>query len=327
MFDQGSINGFINQIVLTLDNLFKDKKVSQELLDYLYLIAAGMITNYGIQYYGDILKVFEDVNFAYGKKDVYAKVNDDLKLQLDREFSNNSCAEALTMFDIHEIGKFGYLPMLKIDYLVCVLNNKANSLTLLEYLTHELNHILMSQKNTFSFKEDAILLRNGLFKALVVGDNHPLESGRAINEVVNTLQTEDVMKCIFSFKNYGIENEKFNNALKIVENANKLTYRASGYELFVNLFRPLYEEDAIKKMFNRNIIEGKVDEVHKYFDDVLGVGSFDRMSKKLDSIYVLLTRGKIGRQVSNFEFSSDMVIIRDTFVKKFADKKFGYKRN
>ena len=327
MFDQGSINGFINQIVFTIDSIYKDKKVSQELLDYLYLIAAGMITNYGIQYYGDVLKVFSDVNFAYGKKDIYSKVSEDLRLQLDREFANHNSAEALTLFEVHEIGRLNHLPILNIKYLVCVLDNKANSLTLLEYLTHELNHILMSQKNTFSFKDNAILLRNGLFNALVVGDNHPSESGRTINEVVNTLQTEDVMKNIFDFKSYNIENKKFKNALKIVRKINKETYRAGGYELFVNLFRPLYEEEAVKKMLNRNILEGKVSDVHKYFDDILGIGSFDRMSKKLDNVYILLTQGKVGRQVSNYEFSSDMLVIRDTFVKKFTDMKFGFKLN
>lgn len=325
MFDNNTINGFVNQIVFAVDDILKDKKVSQELLDYLYLVVAGMVINYGTEYIGDVYKMLSSVIFADGKEDVYSKVDARFKEQLDHEFEANKHTPAFTTFEIEQKSHFGFIPMFDIKYVLCIIEKNYPPIMLLEFIAHELNHILMSAKKTFTYDNGSFYLRNGMFKARLAGNRNPNGEGRGINEVINTLQTEDLIKNILSLSCYEIDNPKFKRALNKVRNIDYKNYRATGYEILVNLFRPLYEEESIKNLFFRNVIEGNLNAVYDYFDSVLGKGSFDDMSKKLDYLYQKYTSSKVGRSISEYEFSYEMVGIRDSFVKKFYDKKFGYK--
>ncbi len=328
MFDNETINSFADQIVMAVDDIFKDKKVSQELKDYLYLVVIGMTITYGTEYIGNIYKVLTDVLFADNKIDLYSKVDKKLWPSLDDAMAKAPNSPAFTAFQVEQVGIHFNLPVLNMKYFVCI-NDTVNptEILLLEFLTHELNHILMSQKNTFTPEGGSVYLRNGLFKAKLTGNSNPVGNGIGINEVINTLQTEDVIKAILQLNSYDIKNKKFRHVLDKLKNINVDNYSAVGYELLVNMFRPLYEEESVKKLFSKNVIEGNLSAIHGYFDTTLGTGAFSSMSTKLDDLYHLYVQNKIGKSISEFNFSSEVVYIRDSFIRKFLDKKFGYRNN
>ena len=87
MFNQNTINPFIDQVVLTIDSMFENKNIPQSLKDYLYLICTGMILNYGTSYTKDIYKAINETRYIYGIKDLEYK---HLKTQLINLITNAS---------------------------------------------------------------------------------------------------------------------------------------------------------------------------------------------------------------------------------------------
>ena len=60
--------------------------------------------------------------------------------------------------------------------------------------------------------------------------------------------------------------------------------------------------------------------VSNEFDSVLGNGSFDRMSKKLDKLYEDFYNGTLGANVSEYNISKEYVSIRDNFINKYIKR-------
>ena len=90
----------------------------------------------------------------------------------------------------------------------------------------------------------------------------------------------------------------------------------------VNLFRPLFSLDYIKKLLNINMYEGTIDNIQEEFDSVLGSGSFDKMARKLDKLYDDFYYGHLGGNVSEYIISKEYVAIRDNFINKYIKKKY-----
>lgn len=322
MFDQETINMFVNQLVFTLDSLFMEKNIKQELMDYLYLIAAGMIINYGTTYINDIYNSIANASYEENLEEII-KVSK--KKGIKDIGKNKEEGVAFTLFDIKQNGYRGLVPKFNIDYTVCILNKDASEFELLNYLAHELNHIFCSRKKTFFLERYCVMLRNGLSKFKVIGSGDYYEFGRHLNEAINTLQTEDIIREILKLNEYEIENEKFRNALNKFKDIDYNDFKVVGYESFVSVFRPLYEHDSVKILFNKNIVDGTITNISQEFNRVLGDNAYENAANKLEVAAKIM----LGPKSANNYYNEVAVMYLDSiskdFVQAYIEKKFSFR--
>jgi len=283
MFNNNTINPFLDQIVFTIDSMCEKKDIPQELVDYLYLVCSGMILYYGLDYTKEIYQSINDTKYIYGLKDLETKLTPAEYNRIKNKINYRENAYAISQVNSTYIND-KVNKILNITYTLLIARNTPNKEELLEFITHELNHILSSINNTFTYTEDSIYFRYGLFKTKIGKDND--ETGRILNEIINTLQTEDIIKIIIDLKKYKINNPKFNNALNsIITTLDSKKYVASGYETFVNLYRPLFSNQEFKSTINKCILDGNIEDLEKKINTQLGNHSYTRMNLLLDSLY------------------------------------------
>lgn len=318
MFNQNTINPFIDQIVYTIDNMFEKKDIPQEIINYLYLVSAGMILNYGLDYTKYIYKAIGDTKYIYGMEDINNKLSKEEYERLNFDIKQNAYA----ISKVESCSQDGDITkILGISYTLLIANTNANKHELLEFIVHELNHILSSLNNTFIYKDNDLYFRYGLFRTRINNSKDKLETGRILNEVINTLQTEDIIKNIIKLKDFKIFNVKFNRALRVIKDLEVDEYRASGYEPFVNLFRPLYEKDNYRGLINNSTLEGKIDDIQEVIDHKLGMYSFDNMIDNLESLYKSYEFTKSIDLGTAYETSSQYLDYKNKYIYGLIDYK------
>ena len=276
MLKQNTINPFIDQVVLTIDSMFENTNIPQSFKDYLYLICTGMILKYGRDYTKDIYSSINNTKYIYGLVGLQDKLSkEEYEYLLPRLKTN---ANAYTISSVRTENK-----QIKIQYKIIITKDRNNKLQLLEYLTHELNHILSSLRNTFTKTNNGIYFRYGLFKTNLSTPNKK-ESGRIFNEIINTLETEDIINQLIELRKYKIYNHKFLDALKMLDTI-KEQYTATGYEPFVNLYRPLYNKKPFRDLIDKSMLEGNIESIEKEINTKLENSSYPEMISELDKLY------------------------------------------
>ena len=312
MFNQNTINPFIDQVIYTIDSMFENKEIPQSIKDYLYLICTGMILNYGTTYSKDIYKAINNTRYIYGIKDLN-------KLLTKEEYHSliNRVTESTNAYTLSTVTRQD--KELKINYTIIIAKNRNNKQQLLEYLTHELNHILTSLNNTFTHNNNSILFRYGLFKTDITSTKK--DSGRIFNEVINTLETEDIINKLLSLRKYKIYNNKFNEAFKILDSIQE-EYTATGYEPFVNLYRPLFNKKEIKKLINKTMLEGSTDQIEELINKKLNNNSsYSEMISQLDELYINYEITKRNGLEKAYETSSQYLDFKNNIIYVLIDYK------
>ena len=312
MFNQNNINPFIDQVVLTIDSMFENKDVPQSLRDYLYLICTGMVLNYGYDFINDIYESIKKTRFIYGLKSIEDKLTkEEYKNLLDR-FNNSDNAYSISTVSSKD-------NKLNIKYTIIIAKDRNNKQQLLEYLTHELNHILTSINKTFTYNKDNIYFRYGLFTTNLKSNNKK-ENGKIFNEIINTLETEDIINQIIKLRKDKITNTKFNNALRILDRV-KTKYTATGYEPFVNLYRSLYRKKDIKNLINQAMLDGNIDKIEKEFNSKLNNTSYKEMISLLDNLYANYELTKQRGMEKAYETSSQYLDFKNNIIYVLIDYK------
>ena len=307
----------IDFIVQDLESKLIDKVNSSMVINCLSLVAASMIAYYGENFKfcvynsifstGFIVDNNENFKFTHTFRDVLSKNV--------YEYNTNTVTSVCNVNNKSED-----IRDYEANYTLFITNRCISEVDLLEGLIREINKIFLSKNHQFLLDDNKVFLRNGISKK-DLNNNECDNSRKTINDVISYLQIEDMLKLIKNMEYTGK-----NNAL------NKLLNDIKSYDMdnivldcclpLVNLFRPLFNIEYIKKLLNINMYEGTIDNIKDEFDSVLGKGSFDRMSKRLDKLYDDFYYGHIGGNISEYSISKEYVSIRDNFVNKYIKKKY-----
>lgn len=303
MIDRITLDTLINHVVFTIDNLFYNKDYPQELLDYLYLIATGMIINYGDEYIDIIYNAIKETKYSFF--DISNQYN---KLDNMYYYNNPTSHNYLNKY-VDFNSKF---PSIQLNYELLYKNIDSSFIKTLEYLTYELNFILFNRNKKISVKDNFKLRFDYLKKGIATN----YEEDKTIYKVFNILQAEDVIKVILSLRNNDIGNVKFNNSLCKLNNIDYNIYKMEGLDILVNLFRPLYKYNNFKIIINTLDNDKMIEEE---FDKVLGDNSYNKVCDKLD----LLSKNIcMGIDINYFKLSKDYVSIRNDFINRYISLKY-----
>lgn len=308
----------IDQYVLDLESKLNDKLNAHNIVAQLLLVASSMITYYGEKYkfyvYDTILNTnyiidnYSDFKLAHTIRDVLSK-------NVYEYHSNN----VMSICNI-EKGFNSDLSDYRATYSLCITNRCVSDLDLLEGLIRELNKIFLSKNHTFITLDNKVVLRNGI-SSTYLSDTNSFEDKKTINDVISYLQIEDILRVTKSLK-YNGNNKELNKLLNNIKNYDMDNIILDCCLPLVNLFRPLFSLEYVKGLLNINMFEGNIDNICNEFDSILGHGSFDRMSKKLDKLYEDFYNGTLGANVSEYNISKEYVSIRDNFINKYIKKKY-----
>ena len=306
MIEEVNVNTLTSHVVYTIDLLLKDRHYPKELLNYLYLIATGMIIKYGDCFIDDIYSTIACTKF---------NINNNL---INEKYYKNPTYHNYTSKWLDLTYDF---PHININHEILYKKIDSSFIKTLEYLTHELNLILFNKNKKYSLPNQ-IKIRYDYYKNGLITQN----KNETIDKVFNVLCTEDIIKNILNLQNYKINNQKFNESLQNINNVDYNTYKVEGLDLLVNLFRPLYKHNNIKILINNNIlIDNNL--VEKEFDNVLGKHSYRNICNKLNYLDNKFKECQNGSYSDYYTLSIEYMEIRDNYINKYISYKYATEKN
>ncbi len=306
----------IDQYVLDLESKLNDKLNAHNIVNHLLLVANSMIAYYGEKHKFCVYDVILNTNYVIDDNNDFklTHIFRDVLSKNVYEYRRNSVMSICNVNTGSNVDLSDY----RANYTLCITNRRVNALELLEGLIRELNKIFLSKNKTFSYDDNKVMLRNGISSTNLFNN---IESKRTINDVLSYLQVEDLLRLCKTL-NYNGNNKELNKLLNNIKEYDMDNMILDCCLPLVNLFRPLFGIDYVKNLVNSNMFEGNIDNISAEFDSILGSGSFDRMSKKLDKLYEDFYNGNLGGNVSEYNISKEYVAIRDNFIKKYIKKKY-----
>lgn len=279
MFNKILTNNLINRIVPKVNDLLIQKDLNQNICDYLYLVAVGLILKYGEFLEDDILSLF-------------SKVKIETKYNNIRKISNKYKKADLFSDDTVKIWTF-YDEEYD-EYIICINDNiEFKGILFLELLVKEFNKMLNSIKNKDLAEDGCVIKRCGLCQKYIYDNKTIKIEGNIINEVFNILQSEDIMKIILDLRSNNIDCNNIRNILNGFSVINSEEYSFSGSNVLVNIFRRLYNIDDFKNMITNILLNGNVNKLKESIDDALGFDAYKILDYNLTEAYINFEEAKI----------------------------------
>jgi len=267
--NQDNINSFLNKYISFVDKVSFKYNYPSNIKHLLYLIVPAFIIKYGISNEMTILKCFEFIK-------IYIKPSDDkfVVASFNRVLKRNSS---------------NYFTD---KYIVLNEFDKASLPNLIDSIVHEFNHAVNSINNEVSYDEKTIKVRTGL--SYLIYDRKTLKfisksKEVALEETINTEQTEEIINIINSFNNYKIDNIEFSNMLFALKNEIKdSTYTSNAYSFQSYICDILMKNKTFTPTISNLRFKGLVEDVSALFDNVIGRrGSYKKLNELLEEIYSL----------------------------------------
>lgn len=301
MDEKALLNKTIENIIFTIDTLFKGKKAPQELLNYVYLIATGMILEYGEHAIPAIYQAISNTKYleepsTYQKESPYFYQN---------PANHNYRNKIIELNDLKDININYELQFKVID---------DSPIKTLEYLTHEINYILFANKKISPI--DSLKVRFNFLTNRITLQNGKESKTSTIDKIWCILQTEEIMKTILSLRKKKIKNPKFNKALAIFKDYNYDNYKVEGLDILVNLLRPLYNKKETKLIINSFTPTS----IEEEFDTILGKNSYQKLSKKIESLNNLISNSNNNNNY--YILSCEYVTVRNNYINKYINVKY-----
>lgn len=297
-----SFDTLINNIVFTVDYILKDDNSPQKLKDYLYLTVCGFVLNYD-DIVEDVYETIDNVIFKF--------LSDKNTTSMNLFYKN--CLDNNYLFKKIDFTK----SMSKLDYKYELILDDSNDspIRILEFLVYQLNTIMFQRKRKVSFGETIMVGIDYLRKEFTT--NYDTKEN-TMCKVFNALQAEDIIKRILELKKFNIKNEKFNNALKLLDDIDSDLYKIEGMDALVNLFRPLYNLNEIKLIVNSfdnwNLLE-------KEIDSILGKNTYKKTNSKIELLNSMIHLCEKGISHNYYDLSLEYVAIRNDFINKYIKLK------
>ena len=272
MLNTVPINSLINRIVPKVNDLLVQEDLNQNISDYLYLVAVGLILKYGESLEDDILSIFSKIR-------IETKYNKIVKIA--KSFSKDD------LFSDDKVKSWTFYDKENDLYIICIKDDiKLKGLLFLELLVKEINQLINSLNNNDLFEDGCQIKRTGLCQEYV-HDNKTIKiEGNVINEVFNILESEDVIKVILDLRSNNIECDNVRSILNELKVINSEDYTITGNNVLVNIFRRLYSIEDFKCMITNVLLNGNVNELKESIDNALGFDAYKILDYNLTEAYI-----------------------------------------
>lgn len=253
-----------------------------------------------------IEKIFNDVDISIEddsirnilkKKDIHI---------VDFEEDEDEIDEGInTTFGISNIGYTFILEnskFIKINdkpFIIC--NSNCSDTLLLNSFIHEFNHLIKGSLNNLVYEDLEYSIRCGIgyYRCIHNVEKDTLREEEyydSLDEAINVIQTTEMMKNIELLQVEEASLKKYLDSLDKDEISKDF-----GYDLCVEVIRPLWENDNFRSLIEDNIVEGNIIRVVSSFDNVLGEGSFEKFADYLDDLDILGGFNKNSRKINKLQ--------------------------
>ncbi len=251
------LESLLKRINPKIKNINDRYNYNDELKKLMYLIIPSFIIKYGYKLENEIIECFNSIPIVISNK-----VDKNVMAYFKRTLDTN--------FNIHKM---------------VVLNNynSISEVKLLDSLIHEFNHAINSYKKELKIDDNMIVLRSGL--SSVYYDKNNLErkailKNLYLEEVINTIQTEQILQILSKTFNYNIYN-----------------YQSNAYLLQTTICKKLTLNKTFISTLSDLRFKGDIDDISYWFDSITNIkGSFDELSSLLDDTLNLektMTKNKL----------------------------------
>lgn len=266
-----NINVFLDKYVNFINEFCNRKNYPDNIRHVFYLVIPAFVIKYGLKEEANILSCFENIPVYIGS----SKGNGEVA------FFNRG------LYSANEGGQLKYLVSKEI-----VINDYHNVslVDLMDSIIHEFNHAVNSCKNEIKIGKDEISLRTGLsYINFYKYDMQKIKSKSkdiALEEVINTTQTEAIINIINSFNDYNINNEEIKNALySIKQEVSAEGYKSKAYFFQAYICKELLNNRTFMPTIEYLRYSGNVEGIEQWFDDIVNVPkSYQKLITLLDEI-------------------------------------------
>ena len=269
---QDNINNFLNKYIGFVNDLSNKYGYADNIRHILYIIVPAFVCHYGINNESFILKCFNDVKiYISGKSN--SIVTATFNRSLNKDNSN------------YFTDKF------------IVINNYSSSSVpvLIDNIVHEFNHAINSINNEILLDEKYVKVRTGL--STIIYDRSSLRfikksSEIALEEILNTVQTEEIINIISSFGKFSIDNSELSNMLYSLKfEIDESGYKSDAYSYQKHICNELVNNKTFTPTINNLRFKGFIEDIPNLFDDVIGKkGSYDRLNTLLTDMHDLIIK-------------------------------------
>jgi hypothetical protein len=265
--DNIDINSFINKYIDFVDEISNKHRYESNIKHLLYLIVPAFVIKYDIKNEKHILKCFNEIPIV---------------------ISGNEDKTVTAAFNRRVLKDGDGYKTIK----VIILNEykTANLTNLLDSIIHEYNHAVNSINNEVTWDDKVIRVRTGLSHIFYDKNslNYLSKSNEvALEEILNTMQTEEIINIINSFNNKPIDNYEFSSMLYSLKNEiGKESFKSEAYYYDSLLTSELVKNKTFTPTICNLRLNGMIEDIPYLFDNVLGInGEYDRLNSLLTSIH------------------------------------------
>jgi len=265
--DKIDINNFLNKYIDFVNNISNKFRYDNNIKHLLYVIVPAFIIKYDIKNEKHILNCFETIPIVVtGTEDKTITASFNRKLSYD-----NSTYKTIKIILLNEF--------------------KTASLTdLLDSIIHEYNHAVNSINNEITYDDKTIRVRTGISHILYDKKtfNYISKSNEvALEEILNTMQTEEIIEIINSFGKKSISNYEFKNMLDALDREiGSSKFKSDAYEYDSLLTSELINNKTFTPTICNLRFKGFIDDIPYLFDNVIGRdGEYKRLNDLLTRIH------------------------------------------
>ncbi len=160
----------------------------------------------------------------------------------------------------------------------------------LNIFLHEMNHLIKGSIQSFYFHKDGnqtyYACRTGLHTHYYhydkdTGNLWENDDFNILDEVINTIQSTELVEHVFSLKDIVMDEEIQNYLASLSVNEAKKDF---GYENVTRLLRPLWEDEMFREIIESHIVDGNISFIIGWYEEIMGKDSFDALSLALEII-------------------------------------------
>lgn len=243
---------------------------NDNLLIYKAIVFAGMVAYYGEKHLDDIYKAFLDTKFICVDGSLRNLLSSETSY--NREFidavlshAEGSLYNVISYRDDDSSSKMRFRREIYIEK-----DLLSRPYDVLDRLTHQMNHVINSQKNSVCSKQKRLAVRMGI--CLDYLDDRYNESIR-LEEAFNDLQKQDILDEIIGFSFFEIKNPLFASILdsSVVEESKG----EKSHQFGVEEIRPLYEQITFNSVLVERRLSGKLSGIRELFDSKTEKGAYN----------------------------------------------------
>ena len=244
-----------------IDRISNKYNYDSNIRHLLYLIIPAFIIKYGINKEKLILNTFENIRItSTSRKDDQIKAYYvSTPILINNEYKTNK-------------------NMVIQNY------NNISLIDLLDNLVHEFNHAVNSYTNEIKETNKYLYIRTGLTNRIYKKEDLSFikkEDSYILEEIINTKQTNDIINIIKSFDNK-------NNTIYAINSETNNKYSSNSYYLQSYITKEILNNRTFISTLENLRINGEVNEIDKWFDDIIGEkDSYNNFIKELNEIFEL----------------------------------------